>query len=610
MRVNATVVGASLLVAACAVAAVRAQVSVLPGQARDGQVAPTTQGIGTGVLAGRITLAGSGQPVGDVRVTLTGAELRGTRSVLTDDDGYYAFPALPAGTFTVRGALTGYVAGTFGQKAPGKPGTAIVLGDGQQHKDASFEIARGSVITGIVLDEKNRPAIGTPVRVMRWMMQAGERVLMNTGNSTTDDRGMYRVHSLMPGEYVVSAVPRNVAGDGLVSVEAIQVEARLAELTAQGLSTGVMPPSRPSTSQDPSTGYAPVFYPGTTALDAARAIRVGVSEEHAGIDFTLMRVTLSTVTGSVVVPPGVNPTTVQVRLIQPENSALGMGPATARLSQNGTFVIRSVVPGQYLVYASASVAAPQPAVMPLPQPPVAPGQQRRLWATADLFVDGGFAPVVSLTLQEGFVVSGHLVFNGSAPLPANLSRVRVMMNPLGQPAQSLGLGTWATSAEESGRFTVPGVVPGRYRVSASGAPGWQVTSVLVNGRDVLDFPFVIDPAEAVPSVTIQFGDRATDLRGTLTDATGTATADYSVVIFPDDQRYWIPHARRMRSVRPNTAGAFVVAGLPPGDYRLAAVTDLDTNDWLDPDFLRQLVPASIGVRLLEGQPVTQDIRVR
>lgn len=610
MRVKLMVVGVSLLAAAWTVGAVRAQVSVLPGQARDGQVNPIAQATGTGVVAGQVTLAGSGQPVGDVRITMSGAELRGSRSALTNDEGHYAFTDLPAGTFTVRGTLTGYVAGTFGQKAPGKPGTAIVLRDGQQHKDASFEIAKGGVITGVVLDEKNRPSIGTPVRVMRWMIQSGERMLVNTGNSTTDDRGLYRVYNLMPGEYLVSAVPRNVPGVVVTPVAMAQDDARWVELSARGLASGGGPPSAPNTSQDPSTGYAPVFYPGTTALDAARAIRVGISEEHAGIDFSLTRVALTTVTGHVAVPPGVNPTTVQVRLIHADGSALGQGPANTRLAQNATFTLRGVVPGRYLVYASATIAAPRPAVVQASQPPVPPAQQRRLWAIADLYVDGSYPPMVNLALQDGFAVSGQLVFNGSAPLPASNQRVRVMINPLGQPGQSMGLGNWATAAEESGRFTVQGVVPGRYRVTATGAQGWQVKSVLVNGIDVLDFPFIVDPGESVPSVTIQFGDRQTDLRGTLTDATGSATADYSVVMFPEDQRYWVPYARRMRSVRPNTEGGFVFGGLPPGDYRLAAVTDLDANEWLDPEFLRQLLPASISVRLLEGQPVTQDIRVR
>ena len=66
----------------------------------------------------------------------------------------------------------------------------------------------------------------------------------------------------------------------------------------------------------------------------------------------------------------------------------------------------------------------------------------------------------------------------------------------------------------------------------------------------------------------------------------------------------------MRSTRPASDGKFAFVGLPPGDYRIAAVTDVETGEWLDPEFLRQLLPASISVRLADGQQVTQDIRVR
>jgi len=134
--------------------------------------------------------------------------------------------------------------------------------------------------------------------------------------------------------------------------------------------------------------------------------------------------------------------------------------------------------------------------------------------------------------------------------------------------------------------------------------------VLANGVDVLDFPFIVEPGAQVPSVTIQFGDKSTELKGTLTGSDGSPTSDYSVVVFPDDQRYWIPHARRMRSTRPATDGTFSTTGLPPGEYRIAAVTDVETGEWLNPDFLRELVPASISFRLADGRPATQDIRVR
>ena len=98
--------------------------------------------------------------------------------------------------------------------------------------------------------------------------------------------------------------------------------------------------------------------------------------------------------------------------------------------------------------------------------------------------------------------------------------------------------------------------------------------------------------------------------GTIQDATGKPTADYSIVIYPSDNRYWVPQARRIQSVRPGTDGKFTFRGLPPGEYRLTAVTDVEPGEWFNPDFLSQLVNASISVTLIDGEKKTQDIRVR
>ena len=40
-------------------------------------------------------------------------------------------------------------------------------------------------------------------------MQSGHRTLQSSGNAQTDDRGVYRLFGLQPGEYLVSATPRN-----------------------------------------------------------------------------------------------------------------------------------------------------------------------------------------------------------------------------------------------------------------------------------------------------------------------------------------------------------------------------------------------------------------
>jgi uncharacterized protein (DUF2141 family) len=605
----------------------------LAAQSRDtGATAPPPT-TGTGMMMGTISMDGSGQPVDGARVTLNGAELRGSRSALTNDAGQFVFTDLPAGTFTLRATLTGHISGTYGQKQPGKPGTSIVLAAAQQLKNVSFTIAKGGVISGSVFDEKSRPSIGTPVRVMRWMIQSGERVLTTAGNATTDDRGMYRIYNLAPGEYLVSAVPRNTPAEVFTTSDVMEAEARMSELMSLGRASPAAPINVSIDSNgrvvnttgaagpgEPVLGYAPVFYPGTTQLTTARSVRVGIAEEQLGIDFGLQRVALTTVSGQVIVPNGQNPTTVQIRLMQAEGGALGLGQQTARPTQTGTFTFRSVVPGQYTVFATANVVEPR-----VPgQAPASPdrgevvnvqvnqqGMQRRIWAQADVFVDGAVPPMVSLTMQEGLSLSGNITFQGTAPQPTgNNQRVRVMLNPLGAALQSLGLGNLSTTVDAGGRFTLNGVIPGRYRVSASGAQGWSVKSVMANGVDVLDFPFDIVGGETTPTVTIQFGDRNTDLKGVLTDATGAPSSDYTVVIFPDDQRYWVPFARRMRSTRPATDGKFAFVGLPPGEYRIAAVTDVETGEWLDPEFLRQLLPASISVRLADGQQTTQDIRVR
>ena len=71
----------------------------------------------------------------------------------------------------------------------------------------------------------------------------------------------------------------------------------------------------------------------------------------------------------------------------------------------------------------------------------------------------------------------------------------------------------------------------------------------------------------------------------------------------------MPLGRRIRSARPSTDGKFAFGGLPAGEYRIAAVIDVEPGAWNDPALLQQLLNASLPVRLVDGQPVVQDIRV-
>jgi hypothetical protein len=228
---------------------------------------------------------------------------------------------------------------------------------------------------------------------------------------------------------------------------------------------------------------------------------------------------------------------------------------------------------------------------------------------------------VMLDLHPGMSISGRLEFRGAAAPPADLSIVRVSVSPRGASTFEIG-GTQPAQSDASGRFTIAGLAPGHYALTATitgggrggrgmaaGAGQWRLSSAMVDGRDALDFPIEIAPNQDVTSVLLTFTDQAQELSGTIQDIAGRPTADFTIIVFPSDNRYWLPQARRITSTRPGTDGRFSFGSLPPGDYRLTAVTDAEPGEWYDPDFLTQLQQVSIPITLAAGQRKVQDIRL-
>jgi hypothetical protein len=74
-------------------------------------------------------------------------------------------------------------------------------------------------------------------------------------------------------------------------------------------------------------------------------------------------------------------------------------------------------------------------------------------------------------------------------------------------------------------------------------------------------------------------------------------------------------SRRIRTARPGTNGEFTLSGrgpltLPPGDYLLAAVTDLDRYEEFDPSLLASLASSAVPVTLQPEQRKVQDLVVK
>jgi protocatechuate 3,4-dioxygenase beta subunit len=632
------------------------------GQARDA-VGQTP--VGTGTISGSVVTAGSGSPVRRARVSLTGAELRGGRFVLTDDAGHFTFLALPAGRFNLSASKVGYISLAFGASQPGRPGTPIQLFDGQQIDRVTLTLPRGGVITGTVLDEHGEPTPGTPVRAMRVVTENGERRLRMMGQDQSDDRGIYRIYQLQPGEYIVSATPRNIGQTDISVALAAEMQSAIQQVGGGANATfsitlpagevsdrvAVLQQQLAQANDAPNVAYAPVYYPGAMSVSTASAIPLAAGEERSGIDFQLQLVRTARVEGSVVNPDGTIPTGVQVALSD-RGSGLdvpGIGMNMSRVGPDGHFSFSTVAPGQYTLEARAIVRKAPDGTTETDRGrggrggPFGrfggPGDiQQVLWASTDLGVNGQDLSGLVLTLQPGMTMTGRVDFEStSGQTPTDLSTVRLQLVSRGGDSFGIGRTPPAASVDATGRFTITGIAPGRYSLTggivrivsprgngpvafsmdgpapitsqSSAVIPWTMKSAIANGRDLLDFPLDIGPGENPSNVVVTFTDRTQQLSGTILDASGRPVSQYTILVFPSDQRYWQSAPRRVQLARPSTTGSFQFHGLPAGDYYLTAVTDIDPSNRADPAILEQLAKASISISIKEGEQKVQDIRV-
>jgi hypothetical protein len=230
---------------------------------------------------------------------------------------------------------------------------------------------------------------------------------------------------------------------------------------------------------------------------------------------------------------------------------------------------------------------------------------------------------VALTLEPMATVKGTLVFEGApAPASAEIARARIQLlapDAIPVPASAgVGRNGVATARASGGTVVSPArdgtwsfgaMAPGPYRLVVD-VPGgeWWARSATHNGNDVLDALLVLGPGDS-SNLKITLSNQRSAIQGTLRASSDQSVSDCFLVVFPTDRSLWLRGMRRLKAVRPSSSGAFVFGDLPPGDYFLAALTDLDPEQWQDPRFLAQVEGSAIRLSLAEGERKTQDIRI-
>ena len=579
-------------------------------QTRDNAPVPT----GTSSIAGTVYLAGGGkQPARKARVTLANlAQSTPGQTTTTDDNGAFMFNGLPAGRFEIRAVKPAYLSASFGASRPERAGTPVVVKDGQTVSGLTMTMARGGVITGTVRDQRGRPAANLSVRVLKIGYRAltGERTAgAPTAGATvmTDDRGVYRAYGLPPGGYLVmtdlDTLSERSSGPLATDIRVLSsADLQKAMQTARSGTTSAA--AATSSTSAPRMNYAPVFHPGTTNIASAGTVALGLSEERSGVDVAIQLSPTATVRGTVSDPSAPLPPALSVRLVPggPYVEMLagaGIRGFATSVGANGRFQFTGVPTGQYTVTTELGRGGRGGTPYELSK-----------WAKADIDVSGGVVDV-SLELRPGVAINGRVVFEGARPDPADLQKLSIRLMPLGSGGQLLLAGGGQVGGDA--RFTFASVVPNTYQFAylwtlPSASDRWTLKGSVVNGRDAYESPLTITPDDRL-DWTITYTDTPTALAGVFQDRSGRAATDYYLLVFSTDRAFWTPGSRRVRTARPATDGAFIVKGVPAGEYYLAALTDLESGEWNDPTLLERLIPTAARVMLREGQTTTQDFRI-
>jgi hypothetical protein len=486
-------------------------------------------------------------PLVNARLELVGAP-KPLSVVRTDASGRFVFTGLPPGRFRLHVTKDGFIRQEYPHAAMGAPGLPIRLSSGQELRDVVFLMEPARSISGQVRDRLNAPISDIVVQALqRGFDVRGNRTLSLAASTTTDDKGNYRLYWLDPGEYFISAIP----------------------------------PRTPATPAACEIG--PTYFPGFGEIDDAKIIRLDSLRDANGLDFLLQAQCMIPVHGVVNSMATGRPVVTTLSL-----SAVEDGNGVARFQVRSTgesplsrdnFTIPSVARGSYILSAvlGEERGAKRIIVRPYSRDP---GVQADLELSAGLPVRGRFFGVPAGT-----------------DFRATRIALAEMDTALPQPEDA---------GVTEGTFKIEGVQPGYYSINVSGLPeDLYVKAAVFGGADALEKPLTVVRGPDPEELAIQLGDDGGRLAGGVFDAGDRRYVGAHVTLIPSDRRSRLDLYRTDVS---REDGSFSLRGIAPGDYKLFAWMNPETNAYLNAEYMRYYEDFGTPVRIAPGENPPVSLR--
>jgi protocatechuate 3,4-dioxygenase beta subunit len=567
-------VAAALFLSACALAA-----QSQPPRDRP----PTPRSNGTGTISGRVTAAGTSDPIRKARV-IAQAEVGRIPPVFTDTDGRFTITGLAAARYTLTCSKPGYARTPFTRTDAADTPARIDVADGADVADVEVTMPKAAAITGRVVDSWGEPVerVTVAAEVAGGRRPGVPGIVATLGE--TDDVGEYRLAGLRAGSY-------------LVSVRAGPDSALMAEMASDMRNVMIMGDVRGQTAQ---------YYPGGVSADRAQGITLAAGDEQSAIDFAVnrpqpqvMRIfnppqrtgdgrvikPTALVRGRVFDRSGRPLARARVRLVP---SAGQVGPSVATTGDDGAYEFRDVAAGAYRVAASRTGYA---GVELGQRHPFEPGQ--RLWVDQGATVDH-----IDLVLARHGTITGRILDENGDPIEGAAVLMLQTRYISGRRRLAVPANTSTARTNDLGRYRLYGVPAGAYLVSAEIG---QVQTSDIPGYTRTYFPGTVNPADA-QIVSVASGQQTGDVDFALQQTrTGTVAGrvldsqgnpwNGAVVMSPSD-RSGAAFSLSM-GARVDPGGVFEFPNVAPGEYVIRAFRSR-LNPSTEGEFASQFVTVTGG----------------
>jgi hypothetical protein len=576
-------------------------------------------------VRGRVVYDDTSRPVRRARVLLiTDGGGRSEYGARTDARGDFRIKGVRAGTYyafvDVPGVLSpvGFVsiddmhtAGGAPRLGEGRKYFDRVEVDGRADVNVTVHARRGGSISGRLSYADGDPAVNVSVTLMRRSTDGRVKKYL-TGASMasfagmrTDDRGMFRLMGLPPGEYLIGVnetVNHGGEGGGAGSAgDDVSVSFR-GMLTQPFLMT---------------------FYPSATSLKEAGSVKVDVGDERSDVDITIPERELRTVSGVVRARRGGGPVARARVFISRRDDPLApdvtqaayydssaFTPDGTTTDEEGHWQFREIPDGAYTL----SVKLPEEyesggdgtAAMNMNTTEYRPPRRKRSFAPTrrDLEVSGGDVSEFVVEVADGARVAGTVSVEGAAtPRYGYISLERVADG--GAPDAA---GNPTSGSIDGGRFAIEGLPAGKFFLQP-GLVGEDhnvyLKSITWNGKDLLREPLELAEGVSAEGVRVVFASNPATLNVTVRAAAGKrAPNDIVVTLVPADLSAWTPHSRAAFCLTGDRGACLIIA--PPGEYRVVVMRRAGVPNAYEQE-VRRRATAAPRVTLREGETSRAEV---